>query len=233
MADDPGARGVKQRLPGVGQRVDQPALDGLRGGHQLAVLQIRLARGQAGQAGHAHHAAGARHQAQRGFGQAELDLGLVQRDAMVAGQRDLEAAAQRGAIERGHDRLAQRFEPAQGVLAELGGFEQPLRIGGLHPVEAVQVAAGEEGLLGGRQDDAGDVGFLGFEAGHHVGKALPHGVGHGVDALFRRVEGEGDDAVGGLVVLDRGLHLGVSGRAGWSGCTRCSGYFGGGLRGVR
>ena len=38
---------------------------------------------------------------------------VVDDDPVVAGERDLEAAAERGAVDRGDDRLAERLEPAQ------------------------------------------------------------------------------------------------------------------------
>jgi hypothetical protein len=48
-------------------------------------------------------AAGARQQAELHLGQAEL--GFLHRDAEMTGERDLEATAERGAVDRGHDRL--------------------------------------------------------------------------------------------------------------------------------
>ena len=44
---------------------------------------------------------------------------------MVAGQRDLEAAAERGAVDRGDDRLAEGLEPAQRGLDPLGRARRP------------------------------------------------------------------------------------------------------------
>ena len=49
-------------------------------------------------------AAAAGQQAEGGLGQADLDLGVVDDDPVVAGQGDLEAAAERGAVDRGDDR---------------------------------------------------------------------------------------------------------------------------------
>ncbi|MGY4600891.1 hypothetical protein ACVWXL_008637 [Bradyrhizobium sp. GM22.5] len=48
-------------------------------------------------------AAGARQQAELHLGEAEL--GFLHRDAEMTGERDLEATAERGAVDRGHDRL--------------------------------------------------------------------------------------------------------------------------------
>ena len=51
-------------------------------------------------------AAGAREQAELDLGEAELDLGVIDHDPVMAGQADLQAAAERGAVDRRHDRLA-------------------------------------------------------------------------------------------------------------------------------
>ena len=59
-------------------------------------------------------AAAAGQQAEGDLGQAELRLRVVERDAVVAGERDLEAAAERGAVERGDDRLAERLQARAG-----------------------------------------------------------------------------------------------------------------------
>ena len=61
----------------------------------------------------AHDAAGAGQQAELDLGEAEHGLRVVDDDAVVAGQRDLQAAAERGAVDRRHDRLAERLQPAQ------------------------------------------------------------------------------------------------------------------------
>ena len=58
-------------------------------------------------------AAAAGQQAQRHLGEADdqpLDVGG---DAVVTRQRDLQAAAQRRAVDGGHDRLTERLECAQ------------------------------------------------------------------------------------------------------------------------
>ncbi len=93
--------------------VDQAEFLGLRGAQLLALHE--QAHQRVDDAEHAHgagHAAAARQQAELDLGEAELELGIVDRDAMVAGQRDLEAAAQRGAVERRDDGLAERLQPA-------------------------------------------------------------------------------------------------------------------------
>ena len=71
------------------------------------------ARPQAEQADDAGDSAAAGQQAEGDLGQAELRLRVVQCDAVVAGERDLEAAAQSRAVERRDDRLAERLETTQ------------------------------------------------------------------------------------------------------------------------
>ena len=84
------------------------------------------------------------------LGEADCDLRVVDDDPVVAGERDLEAAAERGAVDRRDDRLAERLQAAQRRLdlahaaGELGGVVRRDR------AEVVEVAAGEEGLLGAR-----------------------------------------------------------------------------------
>ena len=112
----------------------------------------------------AHDAAGAGQQAELDLGEAELDLRVVDGDAVVAGQGDLQAAAERGAVDRGDDRLAERLEAAQLALALAARTPRSAsRVvrGGL--LQVVEVAAGEEGLLRRGDDDARDRVLLGLE----------------------------------------------------------------------
>ena len=84
---------------------------------------LHQAVGDAEQPDDAHDPAAARKQTEGHLGQAELRLGVVQRDAVVAGQRDLEATAERGAVQRGDDRPAQRLHAPQvglDLLADVG-----------------------------------------------------------------------------------------------------------------
>ena len=64
-------------------------------------------------------AAAAGQQAERRLGQAELDLAVVDDDPVVAGQRDLEAAAERGAVDRGDDRLRKVSSRRRSALMRL------------------------------------------------------------------------------------------------------------------
>ena len=124
--------------------------------------------------------------------------------AVVAGERDLEAAAERGAVDRRDDRLAERLQPPQLRLAVAHALRRTRRMcSRAAALEVVEVAAGEEGLLGGGDDHAGDLVLLGLEPvdgrrhRRHVG-----GV-HRVGRLVGVVERQDDDAVGVLLPADR------------------------------
>ena len=183
---------------------------------ELGALAEHLhdAVGDAEHAGHPGDAAAAGQQAELDLGQADLGAGDVGDDPVVAGERDLEAAAQRRAVDRGDDRLAELLEPAELRLHPGALVVERLRVGlgGLHQV--VEVGAGEEGLLRRGDDDAGDVVALGLEpvdgGVHRLDVGGVHGVGRGV----RVVEGEDDDAVVALLVADRALGIGRDGRGG-------------------
>ena len=85
-----------------------------RGAVPLALEQQLQQR--VGDAEHAHgarDAAAAGQQAELHLREAEHGLGVVDDHAVVRGQRDLQAAAERGAVDRGDDRLAERLQPAQ------------------------------------------------------------------------------------------------------------------------
>ena len=56
-------------------------------------------------------------QAELHLGKAEQGLGMIGGDAIVAGERQLEAAAEAGAVNRGDDRLGQGLDPAHHFLA--------------------------------------------------------------------------------------------------------------------
>ncbi len=117
---DPRLGGRHQLLDRADELVDQTRLLGLR----------RLEPGALGQhvhervldAEHPHgagDAAATGQQAERHLGEADdqaLDVGS---DAVVTRQRDLQATAERGAVDRGHDRLAERLQCAQVALDSL------------------------------------------------------------------------------------------------------------------
>jgi len=121
----------------------------------------------------------------------------------MAGQADLQAAAQRGAVDRGHHGLAERLQAPQDglVLTHPGG--DLLGVIGLGRLEVVEVAAGEEGLLGRGDDHAGDLVLLGFQPLDDDLDRLPVGGVHRVRRLVGVVEGQDHDPVVVLVPADR------------------------------
>ena len=142
---------------------------------------------------------------ERHLGQAELRLRIVDRDAAVAGERDLEPAAERRAVERRDDRLAERLERAQVTLGLFDRVEDRLGAVRLRLDEQREIAAGEEGLLRRGDDHAFDRVFLGDEPRYRRASATLVERVHRVRRLIRVVDGEGDDAVVVLVPADGGL----------------------------
>ena len=108
-----------------------------------------MARALSDDARQALGAAGAGQHAEGDLGQADLDRPLA-RDAQVARERDLEAAAHGVAVERGDDELRRLLEAQQrlvGVEAEVV-LERLVRL-----FEHVDVGAGAEELLAVAGDD--------------------------------------------------------------------------------
>jgi hypothetical protein len=206
VGPDPRLRGGEQLLRGGDQLVDQAQLLGLGGLVPLALEEhVEQSALDAQQAHGARHATAAGQQSQAHLGQADLAALGVERDAVVGGEGDLVAAAERGAVDGRHDRLAQLLQAphvrlhAVDHLRDLGGGARP---GG---AELVEVAACEEGLLGGGDHDAGDGVLLGLQPVDRRPERLPEGVVHGVRGLVRVVHGEHDDAVGVGLPLDHVL----------------------------
>ena len=86
----------------------------------LTVLPARMRSSAVGDADEARQplrAAGAGDEAELHLGQAELRLRVVGGDAVVAGERPLEAAAQAGAVDGGHHRLREALQPVEAGLA--------------------------------------------------------------------------------------------------------------------
>jgi hypothetical protein len=204
---DPGT-GLGQHFLAVGRQVvDQASLErGVRA-HLLALGQVRQRLLQAEQAHHAHHAATARQQAEGHFRQAQLHAGVVQGNAVVAGQADFPAAAQGGAVDRGHHRLAQGLQAAQLALDAQDHVVERLGVGLGDPDQLVEVAAGEEGLLRRGDDHAGDGLLLGLQARDGLAHGLAVYRVHGVGALAGHVDGQDDDIVLALFVTDGVSHF--------------------------
>ncbi len=210
---DEGAGLGEHLLAGLGDLVDQAVLQGAARA-VLGALEEHLQQrvGDAEQADGADDAAASGQQAQGDLRAADLGAGGVQGDAVVAGQGDLVTAAQGRAVDGGDDRLAQGLHAAQLALEGQAAVEQLLGGVGGDPDQVAQVAAGEEGLLGGGEDDAAEGVLLRLQAVGDRGEGVAERLVDGVRGLVGVVEDEGDDA--GVVLLPAdggglGAHEGV------------------------
>ncbi len=80
--------------------------------------------------------------AEQGLGQADLGARLLSRDARVARQRQLGAAAQTHAVDRGHGRVREGGEPVEGAVRELDELEHPVAVG--DRADRLEVGPGDE-----------------------------------------------------------------------------------------
>ena len=193
-----------QLVAGRHELVDDADLQCLGRAQPLALEQQLHQRVDDAQHPHrADDAAGAGEQAELDLGEAEQGLGVVDHDPVVAGQRDLQPAAERRAVDGRDHRLAQRLQPPQHrlVLTHEAGDLFGVVLGGA--LEVVQVAAGEERLLGRGDDHPGDLVLLSLEAvDRRLDRRRVGGV-HGVGRLVGVVQGQDHDAVVVLVPADR------------------------------
>ena len=138
------------------------------------------------------------------LGEAQLHLRVVDGDAVVAGQADLQAAAERGAVDRRDDGHAEGLQAAQ------LGLDRPHHLGELRSVvlarrlQVVEVAPGEERVLGRRDHDAGDRRPSRPRAARSSRPSIPRTRVHRVGRLVRVVERQHDDPVVVLVPADGG-----------------------------
>jgi hypothetical protein len=129
--------------------------------------------------------------------QAEHDLGkserrVLDRDAMVAGERDFEPAAEAIAV---HDRDRRRRQAIEPVDHRVRLDQARLDGAGVgHGAKFTDVGAGDEALrLGGAQHQA--FGHVALEAREHVVELAEHVLGERIGAGVRLVEREPGDAV--------------------------------------
>ncbi len=138
----PGQHAIEQpRLALLGLAADQLARGGLGiGGIDQPVEEARALRlvgaqrlagehhfhggAHAGAAHGAHRAAEARMDAEHHFGQTDREFVAPDADAVTAGERELEAAAEREAVDDGDRRAGQRFEPIEDPLRGAHQFER-------------------------------------------------------------------------------------------------------------
>ncbi len=218
---DPGLRSADQ-VRGRDDVVDE--LHGLGAVEpDLVALEQELER-----VGRAHHARDALRAACAGeepdldLGQAEARLRIVGRDAVMAGKRQLEAAAHRGAVERRDPRLAAGFELAVGQRETAREIEHH-RVGGFlalglenrHVVVTLlfqhrEVGAAAERILARGDDRALDGGVPRDLVDQRVELLHDRGVDH-VHRLAGHVPGDQRNAVGIDVELEIGHFVSLLG----------------------
>ena len=110
-------------------------------------------------------------------------------------QRQFQSAAEGGAVNGRHNRFATGFQrPHIGFQAVDHGLEVFGLLAGDF-VKLVQVAAGEEGFLGGGNNDAFDLVQVTFDLVDGVGQGGTKLAVHGVGGLARHVDGQGQNLV--------------------------------------
>ena len=156
---------------------------------------------------HALGAAGAGEQADLDFGEAEPGLGIFGGDAVMAGQRQLEAAAERQAVDRGGPRLARGLDIAEHLREAAALVEQHLvggdlalllqqfGVGMAHALEHREVGAGAKRFLARGDDDALDRGVLRGLLDDCL-ELVDRGLVQHVHRTARNVPGDERDAVG-------------------------------------
>jgi len=154
MRRDPGQGRGAQRGGVRHQFVHQAELQRFMRVEQLAFQNIGLRAHQAEQPRHLGDAAGAGNQAQRDFGQAELDFFVINRDAVMADQCHFPATPQRRTVEAADHRLAEGFQRTEVLLGLLNFLEDLGRIRSLQPHRGLEVGTGKKGAFVRRQHDA-------------------------------------------------------------------------------
>ncbi len=242
--DVPWRLGGAARFDPVFRRFDQIALrhHGVDKLHRLGAIELqlialeqelqRVGRGQ--HARNALRAAGARKQTDLDLGQTEPGSPVVGGDAMMAGERQLETAADRGAVDGGNPRLAagldapvQQRQPAalveQPRICRFGALRcRQIGEGAAQSFQHRQIGAGAERVLARRNHHALDraVGRQLLDDGR---KLLDHFHVDDVHRAARRIPGDERNAV----AVDVEREIGV-GRFGLShtvrrscGCNAC------------
>ena len=179
--------------------MNEPIRFGLRGRHVAAFEQQRQRRHDADQPRNALRAACAGAKPNLHLGLADLDVFAIGAHPVMAGERDLEAAAKRGAVDGAGDGLAAGFEPAQHVREVRNGLQRlgrRARSGPwtIRPSIADQVRARDEARFARCDDDALHGGVArgaldgGFKLAHEFRADDIH-------RFARLVDGQGCDAV--------------------------------------
>jgi hypothetical protein len=175
------------------QLVHQPQTERLGAALALAGEDQAERRARADEPGQPLAAAGARDEAQLHLGEPELGLGMIGGDTIVARERQLEAAAQAGAVDRGDDRLGQRLHPAHHLLPLEA---QPLRRAlGSEPRELLDVGTGDEVVGLARDEHRGPDGRVVPQPDEQRLELHLDRVAQLVDRLAGEIESDDRDAV--------------------------------------
>ncbi|MNQ66869.1 hypothetical protein D3C85_813710 [compost metagenome] len=194
---DPGLGGL-DRLTLFDHLVDDACALGVVRTEGLALGHGHHGGLDADQARQALGAAAAGEEADLDLGQAQLDLVVVLDHAIVAGEGEFEAAAQRQAVDgRGH-RLAAGLQRAQGAVHLPACVIGVLQAGTADhaPGDVAQVGAGAEARRLARGQDRALDGVIGLDAFHQLRNLGHDGRGQGVHRASGDVEGDQGDAVG-------------------------------------
>ena len=176
------SRGTAQFRGARDQAVDQPESLGLVGPHGAAGQHQVQCGGGPQQAHGAHCAAEARVDSQLDLGQAQCEALVAHGDPVATGQRELESATEREALDGGDGGAGQRFQAVQYALRgahEIEGLLRAVQRGELADVGACDEAAGLAGTQheatrrGGGETGQESIQFEQHVAGEHVRRAFP------------------------------------------------------------
>ena len=178
-----------------GDLVDRAELQGFLSGNRISADDDLQGLDRADEARQALRAAGTGKDAELHLRKSDPRAG--RRDAMMTAERDLEAASEHGAVQRGDDRLRHRLDG-------IDHLDQGRRLRRL--AEFRDVGAGRKGAACASQHDRLDVRLVAQRC-HRVENALAHRMAQGVD---RRIvdRHDGDVAVPGYAydVAHQSLH---------------------------
>ena len=172
--------------------IDDARSQGLGGGHGLAGrahLDRHLGTAQTRQS---LRAASAGNDAEQHFRLA--DLGVGRHHAIVAGHRDFKAAAERRAVDGGHQRFGGVLDPQQARVGAFGSRERLFAC--LQGPENLDVGARDEGRTGADQDHRIDIG-VSARARHRGFDAFKNAGAERIDRGI--VDGENGDAISHFV----------------------------------
>ncbi len=124
------------------------------GGYLFAFQHQGQGGFHADHAGQALRAAATGQQAELHLGQADFGFGVIERDAVVAGQAYLVAAPQHGAVDGRHEGLALGFHAAKEAVEAHGYFQHVAGVFVLIAQDHFEVRPGDKLRFGGGDDDA-------------------------------------------------------------------------------